>query len=137
MPILLSFSFIVLNGGDFGHMMDWDHHMMNWWGIPFSGYWTIIVWIILVIIGSLVYKDAENRKMNGLLWFILIILPWIGIVFLIVYLIIREEQVEMVSALKDAQKILDENYAKGEITRTEYLLAKKDIDIKTEEVKNP
>lgn len=134
---MFSFSFIVLNGGDFGHMMDWDHHMMDWWGIPFSGYWTIGVWIILVIIGSLVYKDAENRKMNGLLWFILIILPWVGIVFLIVYLIIREEQVAMVSALKDAQKILDENYAKGEITRTEYLLAKKDIDSKIEEVKNP
>jgi len=133
---MFSFPFIVLNGGDFYHMMDWGNHMMDWWGIPFMGFWGIGIWIVQLIIAFLVLKDCDKRDMNGLLWFILIILPWVGIVFLIVYLIIREEQVEMVSALKDAQKILDENYAKGEITRTEYLLAKNDIDSKIEEEKN-
>jgi len=127
---MFSFPFIVLNGGDF-------HHMMDWWGILFMGFWGIGIWIVQLIIAFLVLKDCDKRDMNGLLWFILIILPWVGIVFLIVYLIIREEQVEMASALKDAQKILDENYAKGEITRTEYLLAKEDIDSKIEEEKNP
>ncbi len=124
------FPFIVLNGGGFTHMMDDWGHMMDWWGIPFMGFWWIGVWIIQFIIAFLVYKDAEKRDNNGLLWFVLVVLPWIGIIFLIIYLIIREEKTEAEETISDALKILDDRYAKGEMTRKEYLQAKEDIEKK-------
>jgi putative membrane protein len=123
------FPFILLDV-DGWHMMDWDHHMMDWWGIPFMGFWWIGVWIVQFIIAFLIYKDAEKRENNGLLWFVLVVLPWIGIIFLIIYLIIREDKIENKEIMDDAQKILDERYAKGEITRKEYLQAKEDIEKK-------
>jgi putative membrane protein len=128
--IFTGFPFIVLNGGGFTHMMDDWGHMMDWWGIPFMGFWWIGVWIIQFIIAFLVYKDAEKRENNGLLWFVLVVLPWIGIIFLIIYLIIREEKNEAKETLSDTNKILDERYAKGEMTRKEYLQAKEDIEKK-------
>jgi len=118
------FPFIVLNGGDFHHM----DHMMDWWGIPYMGFWWIGVWIVQLILAVLVYRDAEKKDKNGLLWFILVILPWIGILFLIGYLVVRGEEAEAEEAIEDAERILDERYAKGEITRTEYLQMKKDIE---------
>ncbi|MHA2388930.1 MAG: SHOCT domain-containing protein [Candidatus Hodarchaeales archaeon] len=112
------------------HMMDWDHHMMDWWGIPFIGFWWIGVWIAQFVIAFLVYKDAEKRENNGWLWFVLVILPWIGIIFLIIYSIIREEKTKIMETSSDAKRILDERYAKGEMTRKEYLQAKEDIEKK-------
>ncbi|MFO8077822.1 MAG: SHOCT domain-containing protein [Thermoplasmatota archaeon] len=112
------------------HMMDWDRHMMDWWGVPYLGFWWLGVWIVQFIIAFLVYRDAEKRENNGLLWFILVILPWIGIFLLIMYLIIREGETEMKEVMSDAQKVLDERYAEGEITREEYLQAKEDIEKK-------
>jgi putative membrane protein len=106
------FPFIVLNGNGW--------HMM--------GFWWIGVWIVQLIIAFLVLRDAEKRKMNSLLWFILIILPWIGILFIIGYLVVRSEKDEVEESLDGAHKILDERYAKGEITRREYQQAKMDIE---------
>ncbi len=120
--------FIILNGGDFHHMMDWGYHMMDWWGIPYMGYWNIGLWTVQLIIAFLVLKDCEKRNMNGLLWFILIILPWIGVLFIIGYLIVRSEGTEIKEGLDDAQKVLDDRYAKGEITRKEYMQTKMDIE---------
>jgi len=108
-------------------MLDWDHHMMDWWGIPYMGFWWIGIWIIQFVIAFLVYKDAEKSKKNGLLWFILVILPWVGILFLIGYLVIRGEKTETKDAIVNADKIIDERYAKGEITREEYLEIKNDM----------
>lgn len=121
------FPFIVLNGNGW-HMMDWGHHMMDWWGIPFMGFWWIGVWIVQLIIAFLVLRDAEKRKMNSLLWFILIILPWVGILFIIGYLVVRSEEDETKESIDDALNILDERYAKGEITRKEYLETRLDIE---------
>ncbi len=102
--------------------------MMDWWGIPFMGFWWIGVWIVQLIIAFLVLRDAEKRKMNSLLWFILIILPWVGFLFIIGYLVVRSEEDETKESMDDALKILDERYAKGEITRKEYLETKLDIE---------
>jgi len=109
------------------HMMDWGHHMMDWWDIPYMGFWWIGIWIIQFIIAFLVYKDAEKSDKNGLLWFILVILPWVGILFLIGYLVIRREKTEAKEAINNADKIIEERYAKGEITREEYLEIKNDM----------
>ncbi|MHA2431449.1 MAG: hypothetical protein ACXACC_10540 [Promethearchaeota archaeon] len=99
------FPFIVLNGGDFGHMMDeWGHMMGNWdhmvdlGGIPFLGLW---------FIGSLIV-----------------------IILIFAYLIIHSEKKEEIEIMSDAQKTLDERYVKGEITRKEYIQAKEDIERK-------
>ena len=126
---LAGFPFIVLNGNGW-HMMDWDHHMMDWWGIPNMGFWWITVWVAQFILAFLVYKDAEKQEKNSILWFLLVILPWIGILFLIGYLIVRGEEADTEEAMENAQKVLDERYAKGEITRAEYLQMKKDIEKK-------
>jgi putative membrane protein len=127
MTIVAVLPFIVLNG-DGWHMMDWDHHMMDWWGIPFLGYWYIVLWVIQFIIAFMVFRDSEKRKMNGLFWFVLIIIPWIGIFFIIGYLILRTEEDDSKEAMDAAMIILDERYAKGEITRDEYLKTRKDIE---------
>ena len=73
-------------------MMDCDHYMMDWWDIPHMGFWWIEIWVIQFVIAFLIYKDAEKREKNGLLWFILVILPWIGVLFLIGYLVIEGEK---------------------------------------------
>lgn len=107
-----------------------ENHMMDWWGISNVGYWMLGLWLVFVVIAFLVYRDAENKGMNGLLWFILVALPWIGILFLVIYVVIREEEVpqEYPDVIKkSAEAILDERYAKGEITREEYHRMKQDI----------
>ena len=113
------FPFIVLNGNGW--------HMMDWWDIPYMGFWWIGVWVIQFILAIFVYKDAEKREKNGLLWFILVILPWIGLLFLIGYLVMLGEKTETREAINNADKIIDERYAKGEITRDEYLEIKNDM----------
>ena len=116
---------IVLDVGGFHHMVDWVH--MNWWGFPFFSYWFIGVWFVQFIIALMVYRDAEKIGKNGLMWFVLAIIPWIGIFTLITYIIMRNEEETTKEVMSDAQKVLDERYAKGEMTRREYIQAKEDI----------
>ena len=87
LPLLFLYPFTTLNI-DYGWMMGGDH-MMDWWGIPFMGFWMIGIWLIFIVIAFLVFQDANKRGINGLLWLILVILPVIGIVFLVVYSVIR------------------------------------------------
>jgi putative membrane protein len=109
------------------------YHMMDWF--PFMGFGSIFVWLIFLVIAYLVYKDAEKRGLNGLLWGLPILIPWIGIIFLILYLILREDK-RLVSSRVPAQvkiektslEILDERYAKGELSREQYLQMKEDIN---------
>jgi putative membrane protein len=113
---------------DNGDHMDGEG-MMNWgwWGSSSMWFWMIGYWFVFVIIGILVYKDAEERKMSGLLWFILVVLPWIGVLFLIIYLIIRQDRFQHGQPLKSANAILDERYARGEITQEDYTRMKRNI----------
>jgi putative membrane protein len=64
--------------------------------------------------------------MNGLLWFILVILPMVGIIFLILYIVIRESHVKPES--DKPLQILKERLAKGEITEEEYQRLKKELE---------
>ena len=52
----------ILMDADGWHMMDWDHHMMDWWGIPFLGYWFIVIVICVALL--LVYLVLRNEKMQ-------------------------------------------------------------------------
>jgi len=87
---------IIIMDADGWHMMgDWDHHMMDWWGVPFLGYWFI-----------------------GIV---------IGVTLLFAYLILHNEKMLDEEIISDANKTLDERYAKGEISRNEYIQAKEDL----------
>ncbi|MFA5268964.1 MAG: SHOCT domain-containing protein [Methanoregula sp.] len=92
------------------------------WGFPFFGMWgMMLVWfIVFLIIGYFVYQDANKRGMNGLLWGILIIIPMIGILALILYVILRESGGNKITDGKTAMDILKERYAKGEITSEQF-----------------
>ena len=100
-------------------------------GFPFMGIGMILIWLVSVAIAYLVYKDAEKRGMNGLLWGLPIVIPWIGILFLILYLILRDSAHRAtgggVNIKMSPEEILDERYAKGEITRELYVQMKEDI----------
>lgn len=99
--------------------------MYGYFGSQYFGFGMFFWWLIFLAIGYLVYQDAEKRGMNGLLWFILVILPMVGFLFLILYLVMREEKP---TTGKRALEILDERYAKGEISREEYLKMKKELE---------
>jgi cytochrome c biogenesis factor len=50
-----------------------------------------IVWFIIAILICIwVYRDAEDRGMNGVLWLIIILIT--GIFGLIIYLIVRKDK---------------------------------------------
>ncbi len=85
------------------------HGMMLLWLIPF------------LVIAYLVYRDANNRGMNGLLWGILVLLPVVGLVFLILYLVQRETGGQRaLPAERTPMDILKERYARGEITSEQF-----------------
>jgi putative membrane protein len=67
----------------------WYHMMYEY---PYGGMLIgmFIIWIIQVLAAYLVYRDAVERKINAVLWFVLVVLPMIGWLFLMLYVIIRE-----------------------------------------------
>ena len=117
-------SSVVLNGNDSHHWMDGWSMMGGWWFL-----WPIIWIAVALVIGILVYSDAEKRGMNGLLWLILVLLPMVGLLFLVIYIVIREERrpSSEKGIGKSPEKILDERYARGEISKEEYKEMKKEI----------
>ena len=105
------------------------YHMMDWF--PFTGLWMTFAWILSIAIAYLVYKDAEKRGMNGLLWGLSILVPWIGMLFLVLYLIMRDGRhyvAKSVDIKTTPVEILDERYAKGELSRELYIQMKEDIN---------
>lgn len=99
-------------------------------GFHFLGIGAIFVWLIFAVIAYLVYKDAEKRGLNGLLWGLPILVPWVGVIFLILYLVLREGGHRIAGSIvgrMGPEEILDERYAKGELTREQYVQMKDDI----------
>lgn len=119
------------------HMMDWWRADGWWWGgdwswwfYPFMGFGSAWKWLVFLAVAYLVYRDAEERGRNGLLWAILVLIPWLGIAFLIIYLLTREEtSLETIQSGHRAEEILDQRYARGELTREEYLMMKEDLQV--------
>jgi putative membrane protein len=99
------------------------------WGFPFFGMWgMMLIWfIVFLVIGYFVYQDANKRGMNGLLWWVLIIIPMIGILALLLYVILRETGGNKITDGKTAMDILKERYAKGEITSEQFQKMSEDL----------
>jgi len=99
------------------------------YGFPFFGWGMMLIWLIVfLVIAYLVYQDANKRVMNGLLWGILVILPMVGVLFLILYIIIRESNAQKtVPAGESAMDVLKMRYAKGEITSEEFQKMSEDL----------
>ncbi|MFH0967188.1 MAG: SHOCT domain-containing protein [Methanobacteriota archaeon] len=99
-------------------------------GFPFFGMGMMFFWfLIFIIIGYIVFQDANKRGMNGVLWWILIVIPMIGIFGLFLYLILRETgEHKIVSGDNSAIGILKERYVKGEITTEEFQVMKGELE---------
>jgi putative membrane protein len=113
---------VMMGTFDMGDMMDWGG-----WGWPFMGLMMIGIWILFVVVAIVVYFDAEKRGMNGLLWLVLLLIPMFAVVVLIVYLVVRESGARIRTGDKSAGALLDERYARGEISRDEYLRMREDL----------
>ncbi|AKG91055.1 Short C-terminal domain [Geoglobus ahangari] len=104
------------------------YHMWPF-GFGFFGFSMVFWWVLWIIVAYLVYQDAEKRGMNGLLWFILVLIPMAGIIFLLVYLAIRDQhRAEEKGERSKALEILKERYAKGEITKEEFERMKSELE---------
>ena len=99
------------------------------YGFPFLGWGMMFIWLVFsLIIAYLVYRDANDKGMNGLLWGVLVLIPMAGIVFLIIYIIIRETGIQKTPpGEKSAMDILKERYAKGEITSEQFQKISEDL----------
>ena len=74
------------------------YHAMHYY--PFMGFWTSLIWLAgLIVIAYLVYKLIKSEK---------ILAP-------------------SKTSIKSAEDLLAERYAKGELTREQYLQMKEDI----------
>jgi putative membrane protein len=72
--------------------------MMDWY--PYMGFWTSIFWlIIIIVVAYLIYRLIKSEK----------ILAPSG------------------PSIKSAEDILAERYAKGELTREQYMQMKEDL----------
>ena len=57
---------------------------------PFFGFgFMMLVWLVQLVIAYFVYKDAKEQNMSAPLWFILVILPMVGFLLAVLYVIIR------------------------------------------------
>ncbi|MEM1557519.1 MAG: hypothetical protein QXG12_02900 [Thermoproteota archaeon] len=50
----------------------------------------VIYWVIAILLCIWVYRDAESRGMNGVMWLIVVLIA--GIIGLIIYLVVRKEK---------------------------------------------
>jgi putative membrane protein len=108
--------------------MDGYMHPMFWGYDSYYGWvWPALIWVLQLVVGFFVYQDAKQREMNPVLWFVLVIIPMLGWLFLVIYVIIRESG-RQGDGEKSAAVILDERYALREISTEEYRKMKEELE---------
>ncbi len=63
----------------------------RFWGWPFASFFSLVFLVIWIAVIMWVYRDAERRRMNGLLWALLVFIG--NLIGLIIYLIVRNDYV--------------------------------------------
>ena len=88
---------VAAHGGDgdsgddtFDHMDD-EGHMAGWWSMGGLGPMALAYWVLAVPFGLLVYIDAGRRRMNAPVWFLFILIPWVGLGAALVYVLVRRD----------------------------------------------
>lgn len=102
--------------------------MMGMFGM--SGMWIGMMgmWILFLFIAVAVYQDAEKRgRSDGLMWLILLLIPWMNLIVLLVYLVVREDGNSEPIETRSAFSLLENRYARGELSREDYFQMKEDI----------
>ncbi|WP_128694135.1 SHOCT domain-containing protein [Methanoculleus taiwanensis] len=86
-------------------------------------------WAMMLILGMLVYRDANARGMQGLFWFFPVAIPTIGLLFFFLYLVVRRtERRGGAESREEACNLLERWYAEGEISAAEYRALHEDLD---------
>ena len=62
-----------------------------YWGFPFIGIFSILLLVFWIIVIVWVYRDAEQRGMNGVLWALLVFIG--NLIGLLIYLIVRSDNI--------------------------------------------
>lgn len=98
-------------------------------GFPFVSWGLVLVWfIVFLVIGYFVYLDANKKGKNGLPWWILVMIPFLGIIFLILYMVIREGGSPNAGLENSkAMNILKGRYALGELTSEQFVMMQEDL----------
>jgi hypothetical protein len=65
---------------------DWWPHAFKWTSISIFSLAFLVLWIVVIV---WVYRDAERRGMNGVLWALLVFIG--SIIGLLIYLIVRSD----------------------------------------------
>jgi putative membrane protein len=94
----------------------------GWPASPLFGWGMMLLrLLVFLVIGVLVYRDANHWGMNGLIWFTPVILPMVGFIFLVFHLILREPGGgQPVPTGDTAMDVLRYRYARGEIDEEEF-----------------
>lgn len=110
-----------------------NYYMFNGHGYPYAGWiWMAVFRIVQLVIAFFIYRDAKENETNPILWFVLVIIPVIGWLFLVLYVILRvldtgKGSSGQESSHKSAREILDERFAAGGITTDEYNAMKEEL----------
>jgi len=82
-------------GLDSIHFWPYDFRLIS---LPFFSIGLLILWIVVII---WVYRDAERRGMNGLLWGLLVLIG--NLIGLLIYLIVRTDTVAISGVSQSTQ----------------------------------
>jgi hypothetical protein len=74
-----------MNGDDH---MDVDDLALLFGPWPLFGMGFMVYWFLAIPIGLLVFSDAKERRMKGGIWLFFILIPWIGLLAVIPYLMV-------------------------------------------------
>jgi hypothetical protein len=77
---------------------DWWPHAFKWTSISIFSLVLLVLWIVVIV---WVYRDAERRGMNGVLWALLVLIG--SIIGLLIYLIVRSDVLPATQRSKAAQ----------------------------------
>ncbi len=85
--------------------------------------------LLLLILGALVWRDAEKRGMRGFCWFVPVAIPMVGFLFFFLYLVVRQtDRRGGAESEEEARCMIERWHAEGEISDDEYRAMQEDLE---------